>query len=89
MTLASLVPNLALQTVPQALLIHTSTRPIELLLPPTSLSCPSVQFPAAVDSSEKKITFFITASFFQSRIIEIKAKKYLDSRLRQLVVMYK
>ncbi len=53
MTIASLVPNLLLHTVPHALLMHTSTRPIALLTPPTTLTSPLVQFPAGVVISIK------------------------------------
>lgn len=56
-TLASLVPNLELQTLPQALLIHTSTRPRVVFSPPTNLTSPWLQLPAEVDdSSDKHIT---------------------------------
>jgi len=54
-TLASLVPNPELQTVPQALLMQTSTRPRVLFAPPSSLMSPSLQFPDWVASAKNKM----------------------------------
>ena len=54
MTFASLVPNPFLQTVPQALLMHTSTTPRVMLAPPTSLTSPSLQLPAETDCAENR-----------------------------------
>ena len=50
-TLASLVPNLELHTVPHALFMHTSTRPRVTFSPPTNRTSPSLQFPALVVGS--------------------------------------
>lgn len=59
-TFASLVPNLVLQTLPQALLIHTSTRPRVLFAPPTNLTSPRLQLPAKVDDSRNAMNNYIS-----------------------------
>lgn len=52
-TTASFVPNLPLHTVPHALLIHTSKRPIVAFRPPTNLTAPSPQSALGVEGSAR------------------------------------
>ena len=50
-TIASSSPNKLLQTVPQALLMQTSTRPSRTLGPPCKRTSPVVQLPTGVESA--------------------------------------